>query len=63
MTDMNTGAAAAPEAQPEKAPAKPTRVPKRIAKTILNALKGGVVPRIGLAYIAVRAQRGNRRAP
>lgn len=53
MTDMNTGAAAAPEAQPEKAPAKPTRVPKRIAKTILNALKGGVVPRIGLPYIAV----------
>ena len=53
MTDLNTGAAAAPEAQPEKAPAKPTRVPKRIAKTILNALKGGVVPRIGLPYIAV----------
>ena len=29
------------------------KVPKRIAQTILNALKGGVVPRIGLPYIAV----------
>lgn len=29
------------------------RVPKRIAQTILNSLKGGVVPRIGLPYIAV----------
>ncbi|GHU48967.1 biotin carboxylase [Clostridia bacterium] len=28
-------------------------VPKRIATTILNALRGGVVPRIGLEYIAV----------
>jgi hypothetical protein len=30
-----------------------TRVPKRIAQTVLNSLKGGVVPRIGLPYIAV----------
>ena len=29
------------------------RVPKRISQTILNSLKGGVVPRIGLPYIAV----------
>jgi hypothetical protein len=29
------------------------KVPKRIATTIMNALKGGVVPRIGLPYIAV----------
>ena len=29
------------------------RVPKRIAQTVLNSLKGGVVPRIGLPYIAV----------
>ena len=29
------------------------RVPKRIAATILNSLKGGVVPRIGLPYITV----------
>lgn len=29
------------------------RVPKRIASVILNALKGGVVPRIGLPYITV----------
>lgn len=28
-------------------------VPKRIASTIINSLKGGVVPRIGLPYIAV----------
>ena len=28
-------------------------VPKRIATTIMNALKGGVVPRVGLEYIAV----------
>ena len=29
------------------------KVPKRIAQTVLNSLKGGVVPRIGLPYIAV----------
>ncbi len=29
------------------------KVPKRISQTVLNALKGGVVPRIGLPYIAV----------
>ncbi|MDR2647555.1 MAG: ATP-binding protein [Oscillospiraceae bacterium] len=29
------------------------RVPKRIATTVLNSLKGGVVPRIGLEYITV----------
>ena len=29
------------------------KVPRRIAQTILNSLKGGVVPRIGLPYIAV----------
>ena len=29
------------------------KVPKRISQTILNSLKGGVVPRIGLPYIAV----------
>ncbi|MDR1927665.1 MAG: ATP-binding protein [Oscillospiraceae bacterium] len=28
-------------------------VPKRIAATVLNSLKGGVVPRIGLEYITV----------
>ena len=28
-------------------------VPKRIALTVLNSLKGGVVPRIGLPYITV----------
>ncbi|MBR0223614.1 MAG: ATP-binding protein [Bacteroidales bacterium] len=29
------------------------KIPKRIAQTVLNSLKGGVVPRIGLPYIAV----------
>lgn len=28
-------------------------IPKRIAQTVLNSLKGGVVPRIGLPYITV----------
>jgi len=32
--------------------AKP-RVPKRIAAVIINSLKGGVVPRIGLPYVTV----------
>lgn len=35
---------------PEK---KKRRVPRRIAQTVLNSLKGGVVPRIGLPYITV----------
>ena len=29
------------------------KVPRRIAQTVLGSLKGGVVPRIGLPYIAV----------
>ncbi len=29
------------------------RIPKRISQTVLNSLKGGVVPRIGLPYITV----------
>lgn len=29
------------------------KIPKRIASGIINALKGGVVPRVGLGYIAV----------
>lgn len=29
------------------------KVPRRISQTILNSLKGGVVPRVGLPYIAV----------
>ncbi len=29
------------------------KVPKRIASSLINALKGGVVPRVGLGYIAV----------
>ena len=29
------------------------KIPKRIAATLINSLKGGVVPRIGLPYITV----------
>ena len=29
------------------------KVPRRIAQTVLNSLKGGVVPRTGLAYVTV----------
>jgi membrane protease YdiL (CAAX protease family) len=29
------------------------KIPKRIAQTLINSLKGGVVPRVGLPYIAV----------
>ena len=29
------------------------QIPKRIAAGLINALKGGVVPRTGLGYIAV----------
>ena len=32
---------------------EPRKAPRRIAQTVLNALKGGVVPRIGLPYITV----------
>lgn len=34
-------------------PERKRKVPKRIAQTVLNSLKGGVVPRIGLPYITV----------
>lgn len=30
-----------------------TKIPRRIAQTIINSLKGGVVPRVGLPYITV----------
>lgn len=33
--------------------AQQRKVPKRIARTVINALRGGVVPRIGLPWIAV----------
>ena len=29
------------------------KVPKRIASVLMNSLKGGVVPRIGLEYVTV----------
>lgn len=36
---------------------KQTNPPKRITSTILNAFKGGVVPRVGLEYITVGRDR------
>lgn len=39
--------------QDETAQVRRPRVPKRIATVIINSLKGGVVPRIGLPYITV----------
>jgi hypothetical protein len=36
---------------------KQTNPPKQITSTILNALKGGVVPRVGLEYITVGRDR------
>lgn len=36
---------------------KQTNPPKRITSTLLNALKGGVVPRVGLEYITVGRDR------
>lgn len=32
---------------------EPVKIPRRIAQTLVSALKGGVVPRIGLPYITV----------
>ena len=29
------------------------KIPRRIAQTLMNSLKGGVVPRVGLPYITV----------
>ena len=28
-------------------------IPRRIAQTLVNSLKGGVVPRVGLPYVTV----------
>ncbi len=45
MTDTVSAAAGSSPSAP--------RVPKRVAAVIINSLKGGVVPRIGLPYITV----------
>ena len=29
------------------------KIPKRIAQALINSLKGGVVPRVGLPYVTV----------
>ena len=36
------------------------KVPKRIATTLMNSLKGGVVPRIGLRIYSSRQRTGNK---
>ena len=33
------------------------KIPKRIASAVINSLKGGVVPRVGLPYIAVGREK------
>ena len=33
------------------------KVPKRIASALINSLKGGVVPRVGLPYVTVGRKR------
>lgn len=33
------------------------KIPKRIASAVINSLKGGVVPRVGLSYIAVGREK------
>lgn len=52
MPDARTTVDGAAPVQASLGQAAP-RVPKRVAAVILNSLKGGVVPRIGLPYITV----------
>ncbi len=52
MNDTATASAAKPATDA----AKP-KVPRRVAAVIINSLKGGVVPRIGLPYITVGRTR------
>lgn len=51
MTQQANASAAGGQAE------QPPRVPKRIAAVIINSLKGGVVPRVGLPYITVGRER------
>ncbi len=37
----------------KNSPRKTVKIPKRIASAVINSLKGGVVPRVGLPYITV----------
>lgn len=55
MNDTAASNATAPEARPHGA-SRPA-VPRRVAAVIINSLKGGVVPRIGLPYITVGRTR------
>lgn len=51
MSEINQSTAGK---MPEKATAAPSgQVPARIGNILINALKGGVVPRVGLEYITV----------
>lgn len=51
--NLQARSAASGSASAEHPSPQPLKPPKRIARTILAALKGGVVPRIGLGWIAV----------
>ena len=55
-TTPDTTSQGTPTTQPANKPAR-RQVPKRIAGVIINSLKGGVVPRIGLPYITVGRRR------
>lgn len=55
-TTPDTTSQGTPTTQPTSGPAR-RQVPKRIAGVIINSLKGGVVPRIGLPYITVGRRR------
>lgn len=48
LTDPNNSGSARSESRSGN-----IKVPRRISQTVLNSLKGGVVPRIGLPYITV----------
>ncbi len=37
----------------KNSPRRTVKIPKRIAAAVINSLKGGVVPRVGLPYITV----------
>lgn len=53
IENRQTGAEAAGASPRGAATGSAAKVPKRIAATLINSLKGGVVPRIGLPYITV----------
>ena len=36
------------------------KIPRRIAQTLINSLKGGVVPRVGLQYLLSKSNSDKR---